>query len=754
MIRGRRCLAMHVFTFVVAGAVAVQMMLAMGKSMGAKLTPMNAADQQKRVPQEEADVSAMADVNQNDVGWFVQVRLESQYDEDAELKLAHPQVSDLHISQFRGRPERSGEFISFCRFVDASVRPLATLVSGDMVDAKGEMVLFGSSSMQYLSEWEEYKMAMDECRKMRVGHWLDVRGNHDVFDVSSEESPTNMFARYSGQGGQHKRSYLKTVANDMGYNFDLLAVDSTPKPGLRRLFNFFGVITTQDSRELKDLLRQARPAQHGSRYRPIVAFGHYPTGSTNAATGQTLSEILPAGGAPVYMCGHYHTGYGHFERLYSRHRTGLLELELGDWKDYRKFRIFALDQGYFSFADASYNVSRKDNAVVVVTNPKAAEFLTGYESLQAIRQSRTVRALAFAEGGVKRVSLILPDGSAPRPMRQTGAGADHNWPVYEAEWKPESFIEGRHRLVIRLETADGTSRDFEHFFALDGNQNEYQLNARVILLTDWLSISATVFSFTSFAVIFWMTAARLYHHFAASRILSSASRGRGERLTATRSRVYEEDGQHRGIVAGILSCPWHLCQYFLRRITLLASSDLYLPLVTSVLYVCILPWCVSEVLEGRLAVISAWGIVILSDFTYSPPDLTFAVGFIHYATFLGPSIWVLSGEVERAYRQACAGRTIPDENAQHGRIESTGGLVRRCFSLAWRHLGMIFILSLALHNCLVLMWMYGLVSVLSPWGVGRVLFFLHLYARARKMRKTDFDAVGDIWRESSKRSLR
>ncbi len=37
----------------------------------------------------------------------------------------------------------------------------------------------------------------------------------------------------------------------------------------------------------------------------------------------------------VYLSGHYHTGYGHFHRMYARHKTGMLELELGDWKEYR-----------------------------------------------------------------------------------------------------------------------------------------------------------------------------------------------------------------------------------------------------------------------------------------------------------------------------------------------------------------------------------------------------------------------------------
>ena len=38
--------------------------------------------------------------------------------------------------------------------------------------------------------------------------------------------------------------------------------------------------------------------------------------------------------------------------MYTMHPdTDLLELELADWKDNRRFRVIAFDQGFLSFAD-------------------------------------------------------------------------------------------------------------------------------------------------------------------------------------------------------------------------------------------------------------------------------------------------------------------------------------------------------------------------------------------------------------------
>jgi hypothetical protein len=59
-----------------------------------------------------------------------------------------------------------------------------------------------------------------------------------------------------------------------------------------------------------------------------VFFGHYPLSFTYS-TG--LDELMRH--AIVYLNGHLHSGIKH---LYAKHSNGLLELELGDWKDNRR----------------------------------------------------------------------------------------------------------------------------------------------------------------------------------------------------------------------------------------------------------------------------------------------------------------------------------------------------------------------------------------------------------------------------------
>jgi hypothetical protein len=59
-----------------------------------------------------------------------------------------------------------------------------------------------------------------------------------------------------------------------------------------------------------------------------IFFGHYPLSFTYT---NGLDELMNH--AIVYLNGHLHSGIKH---LYAQHSNGLLELELGDWKDNRR----------------------------------------------------------------------------------------------------------------------------------------------------------------------------------------------------------------------------------------------------------------------------------------------------------------------------------------------------------------------------------------------------------------------------------
>ena len=53
----------------------------------------------------------------------------------------------------------------------------------------------------------------------------------------------------------------------------------------------------------------------------------------------------------AYLCGHLHNGAGLVPQMQHMHSSGVAELELGDWKKNRVFRIMSMDHDLFAFSD-------------------------------------------------------------------------------------------------------------------------------------------------------------------------------------------------------------------------------------------------------------------------------------------------------------------------------------------------------------------------------------------------------------------
>ena len=74
------------------------------------------------------------------------------------------------------------------------VAPVAIVVTGDLTDAKTADY---SGSRQYEEEWQEYDKIVQHAAGFNIT-WLDIRGNHDTFDVPhpGHRSVSAMFRKY------------------------------------------------------------------------------------------------------------------------------------------------------------------------------------------------------------------------------------------------------------------------------------------------------------------------------------------------------------------------------------------------------------------------------------------------------------------------------------------------------------------------------------------------------------------------------
>jgi len=142
------------------------------------------------------------------------------------------------------------------------------------------------------------------------------------------------------------------VSNYTKYAF--VAVDATLDIGPKRMLNFgrafFFFFTSSclehqpkftkptilavgdlDEKKLA-LLEHLDKSATESRANASIWFGHYPSSIIRSAE-PGLRRVAANGIA--YLCGHLHTFYESVTHMYAMHHSGLMELELGDWKQGR-----------------------------------------------------------------------------------------------------------------------------------------------------------------------------------------------------------------------------------------------------------------------------------------------------------------------------------------------------------------------------------------------------------------------------------
>ena len=471
-------------------------------------------------------------------------------------------ITDLHISKFYA-PERTAGFLRLTEEILRTVQPAAVVVTGDLTDAKTADY---SGSRQYMDEWADYHTAVQLARNRTL--WLDIRGNHDNFDVSAPGDQNNYFKEFSSQGQEgNLGSYLKIMRHN-GVRLAFLALDATLKPaGPRRPFNFVGALNQHDLGLLKGLARKAKDVADGT-----VWFGHYPT-STIVAPLPGHREVMEDG--LVYLCGHLHNIHGLAGTMVVRHRSGLREAELTDWKDNRMFRLMAMDQGVLSWRDVS-GWAGLPLPLVLVTWPPAGPRAGDREPLHLLTTSTHIRLLVFARAQV--VVRVGVDGGEPVVAQHAKDS------LYTAPWRPRLYTKGPHTIQVLVEEAGKETHVETHHFSLDGSSESLPALGQLVLLVDFISL------FQFFFILLVCIAIVPLTHL---------------RLSAAPS-----------FTPNSLLLLAHLPAF-------------YWPLVLAPLYLTIGPWFVGELLTGSIGVVLVWGSFVQG--VYIPTATTWLYGVYHLA---------------------------------------------------------------------------------------------------------------------------
>ncbi|RWS29515.1 hypothetical protein B4U80_11084, partial [Leptotrombidium deliense] len=535
-------------------------------------------------------------------------------------------ISDIHLSKYFD-PKRKPDFFKFCTEVVDAIKPSVVLATGDLTDSRTKDPL---GSTQYEEEWISYADVLKTSGVTNKTVWLDIRGNHDSFNIFSWDSSNNYYRKYSESGRRTHGHFMYQLKHDTE-TYSFIGVDACLEPSPKRPFNFLGLLNEPDINSLKNM---STNAERNSNF--TFWFGHFPTSSISMPK-YGLRQLIKG----PYFCGHYHTLVGLINQMYANHVGGALELEVGDWKDSRTYRIASIDNGLFNFNDVTFNKW----PVILITNPKASLYsMPRVEPLHRIKTSTHIRALVFSTHPITSVSFKIDD--MPWKEMQKSSGE-----LYVHEWNPNDYKTGLHWITVKAIDEDHNEQLMKQQFSIDGSKPEFTFGGRFALRLHIRSFFKTIYFSVIFINVMPLIVLRIFHYY-----------GKGNMLR--------------------LRARTNFTNKLIFKLYLLSAMDkFFIPLIGIPLYATFGPWFIGEVIDNHWGICFLWGMIIEGH--YLPVGFTYIFGALFIVVLCIPQTFIFACIVHARYQHISKGETKLGfrENFVH---------FRHCFFLALLFFHMLY----------------------------------------------------------------
>ncbi|KAJ6238581.1 helicase related [Anaeramoeba flamelloides] len=437
---------------------------------GIKLQPQNEANQ--------------VEIDTNELKWFTQVT-------DTHLSLYNQTSFDL--------------FEQFCHKVLPLIKPFGVIHTGDIVSGVVRSFL-RRKNQQELEEWKKYKQVIEDSKILGDPFWLDLRGNHDSSAILSMNDTQDYFYSYlhtpnkedeekenekekdqekeklsnvvNSKQTQHKLFHSKEIVfQNNRFCLTFLTLDLNPYPSISGPLGFYGQINGTLLNDLEAFFQQRKEnkkSRQSKCHESVLLFTHQPMFFLDTNTkfpkdpSLDFKTFLVNSPITFILNGHYHQR-NIYSRIWSSNsddRSGLIELELADFGHKQHFRVFAIDNGFFSFADSDMREflhERNPEPIILITNPKDSRFLVSKEPISNLINFEQIRVLIFATQEIEKVQFSI-DSQTLRDLRLSNK-ISH---LYLAEYNPKDYSTGIHNLTIRVIDQSGNTFVKNQQFSLDG----------------------------------------------------------------------------------------------------------------------------------------------------------------------------------------------------------------------------------------------------------------------------------------------